>query len=39
MCTASRAYALTASWDAVFEGVYSGYQSILPAGQELAAAI
>ena len=36
MRAAARAYALTASWDAVFEGVYSGYQGILPAPQELA---
>jgi len=28
---AARAYALTASWDSVFEGVYQGYESILPA--------
>lgn len=34
----ARAYALTASWDAVFEGVYSGYQTILPAHRELIAA-
>jgi glycosyltransferase involved in cell wall biosynthesis len=27
---AARAYALTASWDSVFEGVYAGYESILP---------
>ena len=26
----ARAYALTASWDSVFEGVYSAYQQILP---------
>jgi glycosyltransferase involved in cell wall biosynthesis len=37
MRAASRAYARTASWDAVFEGVYAGYQSILPAPRELAA--
>jgi glycosyltransferase involved in cell wall biosynthesis len=30
MRKASRAYALTASWDSVFEGVYKGYSSILP---------
>lgn len=30
MRNAARAYALTASWDAVFEGVYAGYESILP---------
>ena len=37
MRQAARAYALTASWDAVFEGVYAGYQTILPAYRELAA--
>jgi phosphatidylinositol alpha 1,6-mannosyltransferase len=30
MRQAARAYALTASWDSVFEGVYQGYESILP---------
>jgi glycosyltransferase involved in cell wall biosynthesis len=30
MRQAARTYALTASWDSVFEGVYAGYQSILP---------
>lgn len=30
MRSAARDYALTASWDSVFEGVYSGYESILP---------
>ena len=29
MREAARAYALTASWDSVFEGVYAGYESIL----------
>jgi phosphatidylinositol alpha 1,6-mannosyltransferase len=29
MREAARAYALTASWDAVFEGVYAGYEAIL----------
>jgi phosphatidylinositol alpha 1,6-mannosyltransferase len=29
MREAARAYALTASWDAVFEGVYAGYETIL----------
>ena len=29
MREAARAYALTASWDAVFEGVYAGYDTIL----------
>ena len=27
----ARAYALTASWDSVFEGIYQGYETILPA--------
>jgi glycosyltransferase involved in cell wall biosynthesis len=31
MRRAARAYAETASWDAVFEGVYAAYQTILPA--------
>jgi phosphatidylinositol alpha 1,6-mannosyltransferase len=39
MRQAARDYALTASWDAVFEGVYSGYQAMLPAQHELAEAI
>jgi len=30
MRRAARAYALTASWDSVFEGVYAGYEAILP---------
>jgi phosphatidylinositol alpha 1,6-mannosyltransferase len=30
MRTAARAYALTASWDSVFEGVYEAYEEILP---------
>jgi len=38
MREAARAYALTASWDAVFEGVYTGYQQILPASSELTTA-
>jgi len=29
MRESARAYALTASWDAVFEGVYAGYESVL----------
>jgi len=35
MRKAARAYALTASWDAVFEGVYAGYRTILPVHREL----
>ena len=30
MRTAARSYALTASWDSVFEGVYAAYETILP---------
>jgi glycosyltransferase involved in cell wall biosynthesis len=30
MRQAARAYALTASWDSVFEGVYSAYETIVP---------
>ena len=38
MRLAARAYALTASWDPVFEGVYTAYETILPASmsQEMA---
>jgi glycosyltransferase involved in cell wall biosynthesis len=28
---AARAYALTAGWDSVFEGVYAAYENVLPA--------
>ena len=38
MREAARAYALTASWDSVFEGVYRAYESILPANERVAAA-
>jgi glycosyltransferase involved in cell wall biosynthesis len=34
MRLAARSYALTASWDSVFEGVYAGYETILPASME-----
>lgn len=34
MRTAARAYAMTASWDAVFESVYAGYEYGLRAGVE-----
>lgn len=37
MRIAARAYALTASWDAVFEGVYKGYEGILPNGHTVSA--
>ncbi len=36
MRAAARAYALTASWDSVFEGVYAAYESILPQKEEMA---
>lgn len=38
MRMAARAYALTASWDSVFEGVYAAYQRLTPAAQQSAAA-
>jgi len=38
MRVAARAHALTASWDAVFDGVYSGYEGVFPYKQELMAA-
>jgi glycosyltransferase involved in cell wall biosynthesis len=36
MRLAARSYALTASWDSVFEGVYAGYEAILPVSRETA---
>ncbi len=38
MRQAARAYALTASWDSVFEGVYAAYESLLPQQARTAAA-
>jgi glycosyltransferase involved in cell wall biosynthesis len=38
MRLAARAYALTASWDSVFEGVYAAYEVLLPASKEDALA-
>ncbi len=38
MREAARIYALTASWDSVFEGVYAAYQRLFPAAQQSAAA-
>ncbi len=35
MRTAARAYALTASWDSVFEGVYKGYETVLPSREAI----
>jgi glycosyltransferase involved in cell wall biosynthesis len=37
MRQAARAYALTASWDSVFEGVYAAYETILPVREPTAA--
>jgi glycosyltransferase involved in cell wall biosynthesis len=39
MRQAARAHALTASWDSVFEGVYAGYETILPARRPLQTAL
>ena len=36
MREAARSYALTMSWDSVFEGVYAAYETILPARQQAA---
>jgi len=36
MRQAARAYALTMSWDSVFEGVYKAYETILPAPAQTA---
>jgi glycosyltransferase involved in cell wall biosynthesis len=38
MSQAARAYALTASWDSVFEGVYAGYEELKPKAEGMAAA-
>jgi glycosyltransferase involved in cell wall biosynthesis len=38
MRVAAREYAVTMNWDAVFEGVYAAYESILPNGKERARA-
>jgi glycosyltransferase involved in cell wall biosynthesis len=38
MRLAARAYALTASWDSVFEGVYAAYETILPAQEKATSA-
>jgi glycosyltransferase involved in cell wall biosynthesis len=39
MRQAARAYALTASWDSVFEGVYTAYESLLPQPAQAEAAV
>ena len=36
MREAARTYALTMSWDSVFEGLYAAYETILPAQQQAA---
>jgi phosphatidylinositol alpha 1,6-mannosyltransferase len=36
MRKAARKYALTASWDSVFDGVYAAYESVLPMKKEVA---
>jgi phosphatidylinositol alpha 1,6-mannosyltransferase len=36
MRKAARKYALTASWDSVFDGVYEAYESVLPKKKEAA---
>jgi glycosyltransferase involved in cell wall biosynthesis len=38
MRRAAREYALTASWDSVFEGVYAAYGRLFPAAEQAAAA-
>ncbi|WP_058187797.1 glycosyltransferase [Terracidiphilus gabretensis] len=37
MRNAARAYALTASWDAVFDGVYDAYETLIPQVEVLSA--
>ena len=39
MRRAARAYALTASWDSVFEGVYSAYAELMPRASRIPAAV
>ncbi len=39
MRQAAHAYALTASWDSVFEGIYRNYETILPARMAAAKAV
>ncbi|HUB52011.1 MAG TPA: glycosyltransferase, partial [Terracidiphilus sp.] len=34
MRQAATAYALTASWDSVFEGIYTAYEELAPAAQQ-----
>ena len=38
MRRAARAYALTASWDSVFEGIYAAYEELVPRANQVSAA-
>lgn len=38
MSQAARTYALGASWDSVFEGIYAAYQELMPAANRVLAA-
>lgn len=38
MRNAARAYAVTASWDSVFEGVYAAYAGLVPTASQVSAA-
>jgi len=38
MRKAARAYALTASWDSVFEGIYAAYEELVPRASRVSAA-
>jgi phosphatidylinositol alpha 1,6-mannosyltransferase len=38
MRVAARAYALTAGWDSVFEGIYAAYEELMPLAARAAAA-
>ncbi len=38
MRQAARAYALTASWDSVFEGIYAAYEGLVPSANRYSAA-
>jgi len=39
MRVAARSYALTASWDSVFDGVYAGYETILSRVEQMTTAV
>jgi hypothetical protein len=38
MREAARAYALTAGWDSVFEGIYAAYEELAPTANPILAA-